>query len=200
MNTPRPLLQRRIACIASSLAAALLVALLTLICRPANLAVDVRYICLTNDAAHGRAALLCITNQADYMVICARMPVQMHSRPGGSDMSEDSAMGLACLEPGESLHFVVPAPAGTGPWRVPVKWQRRELKAVEQLIDRQRDRLLRSLGRPTIIRGDPWFRRKGGRWPSRQADSHSWGPWVGMVSRRFSPRICVPELYLHLRI
>ncbi len=118
-------------------------------------AVRVQFLGMTNDPAFGRAALFCVTNRAVSEVFCGREATQVCSSCGWVNAEHFSGSALAWLELGESYEFAVPVPGGTGPWRVPVSWQRRDLGRIEMFVNSQIGRCLPFFGKPNVHR-DPW--------------------------------------------
>lgn len=118
-------------------------------------AVRIQFVGMTNDPALGPSALLCVTNQAVSVVVCAKLTPQVYSWRGWVDVDNKSSSGLAYLQRGESCTFSVPIPSGTRPWRVPVLWQRQELTRFEGFLNLQHRRLLVLCGEPNVHR-DAW--------------------------------------------
>jgi hypothetical protein len=118
--------------------------------------VRVQFLGITNNPSLGPVAILCVTNEAVDIIICgiAGAP-QVYSSSGWPAVDERGGSGLGYLERGESIVFTVPVPAGTSPWRVPVRWQRQDLTRLEEFINGQRRRLLVLLGEPEWHR-DAW--------------------------------------------
>jgi len=129
--------------ISKRLAALLIAAVLGLLClsfavwnrRATNQAVRVEFVCLTNAPNIGPRALLKITNRTPH---------------------EIAAQYYGYLEPGESGVVPCSIPAGTGPWRASVRWQRRDPSQFEERMNGLRDRLVVALGGRQMHR-DPWL-------------------------------------------
>jgi hypothetical protein len=124
-------------------AALLIAAVLGMLClsflvwnhRPANQAVRVEFVCLTNVPGTGPRALLRITNLTPHEIL---------------------AQYYGYLEPGESGVAPCSIPAGTGPWRASVRWQRRDLRQFEERMNGLHDGLVVALGGRQMHR-DPWL-------------------------------------------
>ncbi len=92
--------------------------------RATNQAVRVEFVCLTNVPGMGPLALLKITNLTPHEIL---------------------AQYYGWLEPGESGVAPYPIPAGTGPWRASIRWQRYELSRFEERISELHGQLLDAL-------------------------------------------------------
>ena len=101
----------------------------------ASQAVRVEFVCLTNVPGLGPRALLKVTNLTPDLIIAAN---------------------CGYLGPNESHTGLFNIPAGTGPWRASVMWQRREFSQFEILVNRSLDELVVAFGRPRYHR-DPWL-------------------------------------------
>jgi len=114
--------------------------------------VSIQFVGMTNDPAIGSAALLCVSNKAVGLVVCAELSPQVHSSSGWVDVDKRGPSGLGYLERGESHCFTVPVPAGAEPWRVPVLWQRQDLGRFEQIVNGEHDQLVVLSGKPRAHR------------------------------------------------
>lgn len=119
-------------------------------------AVRVLFVGMTNDPSLGPSAVLCVTNQASSLIVCAKLAPQVYASSQWVDVGKRSPSGLGYLQPGESHVFAVPAPAGNDSWRVPVLWQRQELQRWEGVVNRQLRRLVVLFGQPNMHR-DAWL-------------------------------------------
>jgi hypothetical protein len=102
--------------------------------RAANQALRIQFVCATNVPGMGPQALLKVTNLTPDMIICH----------------------CGWLEPGESGTGLYSIPAGRGPWRASVLWQRRDLSRFEVLMNGLRDQLVVACGMLQYHR-DPWL-------------------------------------------
>jgi hypothetical protein len=100
----------------------------------ANQGVRVQFVGVTNVPGQGPRALLIISNLTPALIIC---------------------QGVGYLQPGDSEVGLLGIPAGTGPWRASVRWQRRDFTALEMLVNKWHDQLLVAFGQPQYHR-DPW--------------------------------------------
>ena len=118
-------------------------------------AVIVQFVCLTDDPRRGPSAVFRVTNCSNHLIICGKKPAQARQTLGWDPVNGNSSSGLGYLQAGESLSFTVPVPAGIGPWRVPVIWQRRDDTRLSIAINRLHGRWEASRGRPQPV--DPLF-------------------------------------------
>ena len=100
----------------------------------ANESVRVELVCITNVPGKGPEALLKITNLTPDLIIC----------PNGY------------LESGHSRTELFVIPAGRGPRRVPVLWQRRDFSRFDFLMNRLQYEFAVAIRSPKY-RVDPWF-------------------------------------------
>jgi hypothetical protein len=103
--------------------------------RAANDAIGFEFVSMINLPGMTPQALFKITNRTHDLIVC---------------------QGCGYLEPGESGTLPFCIPAGTGPWRASLRWQRRDLNRFEELMNRFRDQLVIAFGARQYHR-DPWI-------------------------------------------